>query len=312
MLKLETRDDLQSLIDDEIPESLTLEYKSSAGLAKDSKSRDELCKDVSAFANSSGGQIVYGIEEKNNKPVRIDVGSDMPREWIEQVINSNIHPRIRGLIITPISLEGSRQAFVLTVPTSNTAHQAPDKKYYRRFNFESVAMYDYEIRDVMNRSTTPELFVLLRFYGNSQTTLATYNSNNGLLFPVKLHVSVGNRSTEPALYSVVEIDVDAQLEIKDDADFRRQGPIVTSKGHSLHSMIRVLSIPSHLPIFKEVQFNITDRPISFWFQTTASNDQYLIRTKVITPGFTETRDWIIERVDNKLTLNGPLEPTHPL
>jgi predicted HTH transcriptional regulator len=64
MLKLTTRDDLQRLIDDEIQESLTLDYKASPALAKDSKSRDELCKDVSAFANSAGGQIIYGIEEK--------------------------------------------------------------------------------------------------------------------------------------------------------------------------------------------------------------------------------------------------------
>jgi predicted HTH transcriptional regulator len=63
----------------------TLDYKSSGALAKDSKSRDELCKDVSAFANSAGGQIVYGIDEKNKK---LDGGSALTREWIEQVPRS--------------------------------------------------------------------------------------------------------------------------------------------------------------------------------------------------------------------------------
>src|SRR5437870_11805234 len=104
MLKLEVKADLQRLIDDDIQESVTLDYKASPALAKDSKSRDELCKDISAFANSAGGQIVYGIEEKNQKPVKLDEGSSLTREWIEQVIESNVQPRIEGLMITPIRL----------------------------------------------------------------------------------------------------------------------------------------------------------------------------------------------------------------
>jgi hypothetical protein len=42
MRKISTKEDLQQLIDDEIQESLTLDYKASPSLAKDSKSSDEL------------------------------------------------------------------------------------------------------------------------------------------------------------------------------------------------------------------------------------------------------------------------------
>jgi len=164
-LKLATRDDLQRLVDDEIQESLTLDYKASAALAKDSKARDELCKDVSAFANSAGGQIIYGVEEKDRKPTRVDQGSDITREWVEQVIDSNIQPRLEGLVITPIPVGGGRHAYVLTIPQASTRapHQALDKKYYKRQNFQSVPMEDYEIRDTLRRAITPELHVELTF-----------------------------------------------------------------------------------------------------------------------------------------------------
>jgi len=46
---------------------------------------------------------------------------------------------------------------VIDVPQSSTAHQASDKRYYKRFNFESVPMEDYEIRDVMQRTEAPSL-----------------------------------------------------------------------------------------------------------------------------------------------------------
>ena len=54
MLKLESMADLDQLIKNEIPESLTLEYKASDSLGRSNDQRKELVKDVSAFANSAG------------------------------------------------------------------------------------------------------------------------------------------------------------------------------------------------------------------------------------------------------------------
>jgi predicted HTH transcriptional regulator len=87
MLSISTREDLERLIKDEVKESLTLDYKRSDALAKEDRKRDELCKDVTAFANSAGGQLVFGIEEDKHVPLRIDNGatSDITKEWIEQV-----------------------------------------------------------------------------------------------------------------------------------------------------------------------------------------------------------------------------------
>ena len=47
--------------------------------------------------------------------------------------------------------------FLVYIPQSDTAHQAHDKRYYKRYNFKSEAMEDYEIRDVMNRIKWPVL-----------------------------------------------------------------------------------------------------------------------------------------------------------
>jgi hypothetical protein len=43
----------------------------------------------------------------------------------------------------------------VVVGQSVTAHQAHDKRYYKRFNFESVAMEDYEIRQILHRRQKP-------------------------------------------------------------------------------------------------------------------------------------------------------------
>jgi predicted HTH transcriptional regulator len=207
MLKLETKADLERLITERIAESLTLEYKRSPALATDSKSRDELCKDVSAFANSAGGQIVYGMEDDRNVPTKLDdgIGPPVTKDWIEQVLDSRVQPKIEGLVITPIQL-AKGYGFVLTIPqaTSRAPHQAPDKKYYKRQNFQSSPMEDYEIRDTLRRATTPDLQATLRI----GTTRLEPSPHQQISKPVSLSVYLTNRSPQPAYHSVVYVGFD--------------------------------------------------------------------------------------------------------
>ena len=78
------------------------------------------------------------------------------KEWLEQVIQ-RIQPRIEGIEIIPIPLASAPDhvAYAVNIPQSDTAHQAADKRYYKRHNFMAVPMEDYELRDVMNRLTHP-------------------------------------------------------------------------------------------------------------------------------------------------------------
>jgi hypothetical protein len=160
-------DDLITLKKAQAQESLYLEFKRSASLSKDSKKKDELSKDISSFANSDGGEIVYGVSETGDAPSRfedfdegIDI-SDFPPEWLENVINSRIQPRINGIRVNPIELKTvnpGKFVYAIHIPSSmNAPHQASDKKYYKRFNYHSIPMEDYEIRDVRNRQQNPEL-----------------------------------------------------------------------------------------------------------------------------------------------------------
>lgn len=145
--------EIDQLIRDGVQEDLHLDYKESPAI--DRSKRNEIAKDTSAFANSDGGILIYGIVESNNLPVSKDGGVDhgvYSREWLEQVISSNVTPKIDNIQIVPIPLSTSNSIYCVEVPKSYRApHQAPDKKYYKRFNFQSVPMEDYEINDVRGR-----------------------------------------------------------------------------------------------------------------------------------------------------------------
>lgn len=156
-----TADTLQYLIDNEVEENVHLDYKAGKALKKDDKGKNEITKDISAFANSDGGIIIYGLAEENHKPSVFSPldGNDFSKERLDQII-ANIQPSIKGVTIFPIRLGGdvSQSVYVVKIPrSSNAPHMATDHRYYKRNNFQSVAMEDYEVRDLFTRADYPEL-----------------------------------------------------------------------------------------------------------------------------------------------------------
>ena len=179
-------DDLLQMKRNETQESLYLEFKASTALGQDERKKDEIGKDVSAFANSEGGDIIYGVAEHEKPPSKfgdIDAGIDpaiISPEWLEQVINSRIQPRIQGILISPIELSRShpgKYVYVMSVTASQAApHQAHDKRYYKRFNYQSIAMEDYEVRDVRNRHIEP--IVVAEITGKQRQTIKLWDAQN--------------------------------------------------------------------------------------------------------------------------------------
>ena len=103
------------------------------------------------------------VSEQGAKPKEVTPidGREFAKEWLENIIQQ-IQPRIDGIKIFPIRIEGDieRSIYVVRIPRSaNAPHMAKNHCYYKRINFESVPMEDYEIRDTFNRVTTPNLVI---------------------------------------------------------------------------------------------------------------------------------------------------------
>jgi len=160
-LSLENEADLLSLIDNQVKESLYLDYKQAAALENTDKKKNEISKDISSFANSDGGQIIYGIKENKHLPIETDGLEIEKREWLNQVVNSRIYPRISGLRIQEIPLKSGKYAFIVSIPQSYTAHQAHDRRYWKRTELNKEQMYDYEIKQTINRGREPRLKMII-------------------------------------------------------------------------------------------------------------------------------------------------------
>jgi Schlafen, AlbA_2 len=306
------RASFQKMVDAEIEETLTLEYKASPALSRDSKNALELCKDVSAMANSAGGQIIYGIGEdkKTHKPTSVDDGvtdEKITREWLHQILGSNIHPRIDGLSIQRIPLSDTGFGFVLSIDsTQNGPHQAPDKKYYKRHELEAVAMEDYEVRDILRRATTPDLFVTLSFLeGNQQTVRFPGSDEESRPFNLIAHIE--NRSPQPAFHVVVDIGIDTDFTIISTGGFTRFASNEQVEQTPLSWLRWTLAAPPGQPIFKEYPRLVTENVILLSMNSSDIRNQEIhdLTVRVVAPGCSRQENWSIIAGGARLSLYPP-------
>ena len=178
-----TLEEVQQLILNQIQESLHLDYKGGDALDPLRVRAAEIAKDVSSFANSDGGAIIYGVGEENQLPSKIDDGVDhnrFSRERLEQIIQSNISPKIDGVEVVQIPISIERSIYAVWVPKSfRGPHQASDCRYYKRFNFQSAPMEDYEINDVRSRRRTIPPLVNMEVKIDGGFVVNLNVSNNG-------------------------------------------------------------------------------------------------------------------------------------
>ncbi len=156
-----TKDDLQALIDNEVSERKTIEYKQALPEGSD-KDKREFLADVSSFANASGGDLIYGVAEdkKTGKPTLdgLDITNvDQEILRLDSIIRTGIQPRLPSVIISPpIPLDNSKVALIIRIPKSwISPHRViPNDKFFSRSSNGKYPLDVGELRIAFNLSET--------------------------------------------------------------------------------------------------------------------------------------------------------------
>lgn len=161
-LKSYTVQNVLQLIENKEEESIYLEFKDGRALGTEERKKKEISKDVSAFANSKGGVIIYGLSEKNHTAEKLSLidGNVITKEWLEDVINSTIERSIGGIQIFPLRYEQKieQTIYVVKIPKSiNAPHMNKEFKFYKRRNFQVSPMKEYEVRQLYQQKQKPSL-----------------------------------------------------------------------------------------------------------------------------------------------------------
>lgn len=143
------------------PESQTLDFKRELP-ALDARGRHEFLKDVCAFANADGGDLVYGISDHNGgagelTPI-VGGNADAVRRRLTQIADAGLEPRVSGISISEVALAGGGFVLIVRVPVSFDAphryHLESNTRFVVRNGTVTSDMTYDQIRTAFDRSAT--------------------------------------------------------------------------------------------------------------------------------------------------------------
>lgn len=146
------KEDIDSLVHDKTAERRTLEYKRELPEMSD-KGKKELLADVSSLANSSGGDLVYGVAAKNGVPteacgLRIS-DPDAAILRLESSIRDGIAPRIQGIASSCVDGFQNGPVILVRVPKSwSLPHMVTFKNSSRFFTRDSRGKHQMDVGEV--------------------------------------------------------------------------------------------------------------------------------------------------------------------
>lgn len=156
-------DDILALVDSEVREGRHLDYKEKVPTNSNDDKRDFLA-DVVAFANSGGGDIIFGIAEKRDGSGNTGLpmlkslsreGLDKECRRLEQIIQSNISPRVPGAVFKEVDMGGDGVVLVLRIPPSWAGpHMIWDGRshFYARSGLMNLPLDTTQIRGLFAES----------------------------------------------------------------------------------------------------------------------------------------------------------------
>ena len=127
--------DLRALVEGGVSENRFIDYKRSLPGTQDQK-RKEFLRDVSSFANTLGGYIIYGMNEDGGVAKGVcGLGVINPDQEIlrmEEMLRTGLRPRVHGIALHPVPLTSGGHALVMKIPRSLSGpHQVVFDRDYR-------------------------------------------------------------------------------------------------------------------------------------------------------------------------------------
>lgn len=150
------RSHLSALVREGAIETVSLDFKEEIDLSTE-HGKDELAADVSAFANSVGGDLLIGVSERENgeKKGHATAAEGVELEnadpfllRIQGILQERIEPRIQGVRIQPVQVSPGHYVIAIRVPRSWQLHAVRRNRAYAVYARNANGKYPLDFSQI--------------------------------------------------------------------------------------------------------------------------------------------------------------------
>ena len=155
-------EDLKELIENHVIEKKDLDYKLTLPSSREGDKKEFLA-DIVSFANTSGGDIIYGIGQNNATGYPSDLsGIDLPNKdqeilRLESMIREGIEPRIPPVGIQPVALANKKTVIIVRIQKSwLSPHRVKFNNDHRFYARGTNGKYELDVGELQTAFTFRE------------------------------------------------------------------------------------------------------------------------------------------------------------
>lgn len=149
-----TIEDIKSLVDNSVCECKNLDYKKELHIDSDADKKEFLA-DISSFANATGGDIIFGIEEDDIDKIPTGIigipfdNEDKLIRRLEDFIRQSIQPVILNIEYKVIEIEEDRCILIIRIPQSIISpHRVEFKGHNKFFTRNNKGKYQMDVSEL--------------------------------------------------------------------------------------------------------------------------------------------------------------------
>lgn len=151
-------EDLRGLCERKVVEGKQLDFKDALP-GGDDKGKIDFLKDVTALANTDGGDLIYGLLEEREDGQKTGIAGEVAgienlnfderRLWMENLVRDSTEPRVMGVGYHSVPVDDRRTAMVVRVPRSwNGPHAVGYAKHWRFYGRNAAGNYPMDVQQL--------------------------------------------------------------------------------------------------------------------------------------------------------------------